>query len=66
MTRNYKDYKIRTTLIQHPDYGAGYAAEVFIPKINGTKANVMILHGFDTKMKPSEIVDFCKKIIDLR
>ena len=66
MTRNYNDYTIRVNQILHPSYGMGYTAEIFVPKTDGRKANVMVFQDFNAKAKPGEIVDFCKKIIDLR
>ena len=64
MTRNYKDYTIRVNEIDHPNYGMGYRAEMFIAKNDGLKANIIAFEIY-RKMKPGEVVALCQEIIDL-
>lgn len=64
MTRNYKDYTIRINEIEHPIFGRGYTAEIFVPKNDGTKANVMVFQDYNKK-KPGEVMAFCQRLLDI-
>ena len=66
MTTTYKDYKICTNLLCHPMYGNGFRATIYIPKTDGTKADVRELSVFGKRFKTHKhVVDYAKKIIDL-
>ena len=47
-------------------YGNGFRATIYIPKTDGTKADVRELSVFGKRFKTHKhVVDYAKKIIDL-
>lgn len=65
MTREHKDYTIRTQRYISPDYGNGWRALIFVAKEDGTKEGLRVIDDFSGRIKThTQLYELAVKIID--
>lgn len=65
MTRNFGDWTITTTVIEHWSYGRGFRATAYIAKTDGTKSNIREFSRFDGIKNHKEMIEYTQKLLEI-
>lgn len=65
MTRNYKDWTIDITVVEHWDFGRGFRAMAYIGKTDGTKADIREFCRYSGIKNQKEMIEYVQKLLDL-
>ena len=65
MTRNYKDWTIDMTVVEHWSFGRGFYATAYIRKMDGTKANIREFYRYDGIKNQKEMLEYTQKLLEI-
>lgn len=64
MTRHYKDYVIEVNAIEHWSYDKGFHAVAYIPKTDGTKADIREFSRYSGIKNQKEMIEYVQKLLE--
>ena len=65
MTRHYKDWTIDIIVVEHWSFGRGFRAQAYIPKTDGTKANIREFYRYDGIKNQKEMLEYTQKLLEI-